>query len=338
MKIPRILITGASGCVGQYIAVWLLENSNAELLLWLRDPKKLKAISKDHKRIKLLIGDLREPKIFADELSKVTHVIHTATAWGDPQRAYQVNVTAVKELLNMLNPKIIEKIIYFSTASILDRFLKPLPQALRYGTEYIQTKAICLDQLETHPLKKKIIAVFPTLVFGGRVDSKSNYPTSYLTEGLMKACEWLWLARWIKLDSFFHFIHASDIAFVCGTLALRPHAQVTEEQPPHLKKIVLAQKSTNIDETIRTMCRWRDLRRTPSIPLKNWLIQILIKILPIQITDWDRFSIKQRNFIHSPITTPETLGGISQAPTLEDILQISGVPKASKSNKRGKLT
>ena len=39
----RILITGASGCVGQYISRWLLDNSDAELLLWLRDPAKLTA-------------------------------------------------------------------------------------------------------------------------------------------------------------------------------------------------------------------------------------------------------------------------------------------------------
>ena len=62
MNKARILITGASGCVGQYIAAWLLENSNAELLLWLRDPKKLKAVERTHPRVKLLIGDLREPE------------------------------------------------------------------------------------------------------------------------------------------------------------------------------------------------------------------------------------------------------------------------------------
>ncbi|MEC8732125.1 MAG: NAD(P)-dependent oxidoreductase, partial [Cyanobacteriota bacterium] len=32
----RILVTGASGCVGQYISRWLLDHSDAELLLWLR--------------------------------------------------------------------------------------------------------------------------------------------------------------------------------------------------------------------------------------------------------------------------------------------------------------
>ena len=117
----RILITGASGCVGQYVSRWLLDNSDAELLLLLRDPSKLTAFPADHPRIRLLVGDLRDTDRFVAELATVNRVIHTATAWGDPDRAEQVNVVAVKRLLQLLNPLVVEQIIYFSTASILDR-------------------------------------------------------------------------------------------------------------------------------------------------------------------------------------------------------------------------
>ena len=150
-----------------------MENSDAELLLWLRDPSKLTAIDNDHPRVRLLVGDLRETDRFANELTTVNRVIHTATAWGDPERAHQVNVVAVKRMLALLNPAFLEQIIYFSTASILDRSLQPLQEALAYGTEYIQTKAQCLQDLEQHPLAERIVAVFPTLVFGGRVDGTS---------------------------------------------------------------------------------------------------------------------------------------------------------------------
>ena len=112
----RILVTGASGCVGQYVSRWILDNTDAELLLWLRDPTKLTAVSADEPRIRLLVGDLRDTDRFAKELASVTRVIHTATAWGDPVRAEQVNVVAVKRLLALLNPDVVEQIIYFSTA------------------------------------------------------------------------------------------------------------------------------------------------------------------------------------------------------------------------------
>ena len=323
----RILITGASGCVGQYTTAWLLENSDAELLLWLRDPDKLTAVSADHPRIKLLVGDLREADRFASELASVQRVIHTATAWGDPERAQQVNVVAVKRMLSLLNPGLIEQMTYFSTASILDRHLQPLTEALAYGTEYIQTKAQCLKDLEEHPLAEKIVAVFPTLVFGGRVDGSSSFPTSYLTEGLAEASKWLWLARFLRADASFHFIHAADIAAICGHLATHPHQRNSEPGQGAVRRIVMGQNAISVNEAVASLCRWRGIRRTPGIPLWPWLIETLIRVLPIEVNAWDRFSIRQRHFIHQPVTQPERFGDKSHAADLEAVLQDSGLPR-----------
>jgi nucleoside-diphosphate-sugar epimerase len=323
----RILITGASGCVGQYTAAWLLEHSNAELLLWLRDPSKLTAVPHDHPRISLLVGDLRDGERFGSELSSVHRVIHTATAWGDPERAHQVNVVAVKTMLSLLDPNKLEQVVYFSTASILDRHLQPLPEALAYGTEYIQTKAQCLRDLEQHPLAEKIVAVFPTLVFGGRVDGTSSFPTSYLTEGLAEASKWLWLARWLRADASFHFIHAADIAAICGSLATKPHQRNSEPGQGPVRRIVMGQAAIGVNQAVATLCRWRGVGQTPGIPLWPWLIEGLIKILPIEVNAWDRFSIRQRHFIHNPVTQPEAFGVKSHGPNLETVLQDSGLPR-----------
>ena len=102
MKDALILVTGATGCVGQYTSNWLLENTQAKLLLWLRDPQKLSAINVNHPRIKILSGDIRNPEIFSEDICSATHVIHTATAWGDVERAHQVNVIAVKKILSLI--------------------------------------------------------------------------------------------------------------------------------------------------------------------------------------------------------------------------------------------
>ena len=322
-----ILITGASGCVGQYTTRWLLEHSDADLLLWLRDPAKLTAVPVDHPRVRLLVGDLRDSDRFAAELAGVTRVIHTATAWGDPERAQQVNVVAVKRMLALLDPARVEQITYFSTASILDRHLQPLQEALAYGTEYIQTKAQCLKDLETHPLAEKIVAVFPTLVFGGRVDGSSPFPTSYLTEGLVEASKWLWLARFLRADASFHFIHAQDIAAICGHLATTRHQHNREPGQGAVRRIVMGQKAISVNEAVATLCRWRGMGRTPGIPLWPWLIETLIRVLPIEVNAWDRFSIRQRHFIHDPVSAPERFGGVSHAADLEAVLQDSGLPR-----------
>jgi len=335
--LTRILVTGASGCVGQYVSRWLLEHSDAELLLWLRDPTKLTAVDPNHPRIKLLVGDLRDADPFASELGTVQRVIHTATAWGDPERAEQVNVLAVKRLLQLLNPAVLEQFIYFSTASILDRHLRPLPEALAYGTEYIQTKARCLGDLEEHPFATRIIAVFPTLVFGGRVDGTSPFPTSYLTAGLAEASKWLWLARWLRADASFHFIHAEDIARICGQFATRPHEPNHEPGQGAVRRVVMGQPAISVDETVAILCRWRGVARVPGIPLWPWLIETLIRVLPIGVNAWDRFSIRQRHFIHEPASTPERFGLSSHASDLDKVLRDSGMPQRGKPRSQRKL-
>lgn len=323
----RILITGASGCVGQAIAEQLLASSDAELLLWLRDPAKLTAVPRQHPRITLLVGDLRDQAPHAAEIASATRVIHTATAWGDPERAQQVNVVAVKELLSRLDPERLEQIIYFSTASILDRQLQLLPEAAAYGTEYIQTKALCLQQLESHPLAERIVAVFPTLVFGGSVGPGDSHPTSYLTAGLKEAVRWLWLAKWLRAEASFHFIHAADIALVCAHLALNPHQPNPEPNQGPLRRLVLGQPSVTVDDTVSRLCRWRRSWRPPlGLALNGWWIEALIRVLPIEVNAWDRFSIRQRHFVHEPVSPPERFDLVSHAPSLEAVFELAGLP------------
>jgi len=324
----RILITGASGCVGQHIADLLLRESDAQLLLWLRDPAKLTAVPADHPRITLLVGDLRDVDPHRAAIASTTRIIHTATAWGDPERARQVNVVAVKAMLAATDPAVLEQVVYFSTASILNRDLQLLPEAMAYGTEYIQTKAQCLQQLEQHPLAERIVAVFPTLVFGGRVDGGGAFPTSYLTAGLKEAARWLWLAKWLRADASFHYIHAADIARVCAHLATQPHQANPNPSGNPIRRLVLGQQRQSINRTVRSLCRWRRVWFPPiGLDLQGWLIELLIRVLRIEMLPWDRFSLRQRHFVHEPVTYPESFGLVSQAPSLEAVLEQAGVPR-----------
>ena len=323
----RILITGASGCVGQHIAAQLYRDTDAELLLLLRDPAKLTAVPANDPRITLLVADLRELTPHAGAIATATRVIHTATAWGDPERAMAVNVVAVKQLLAFTSPEWLEQVIYFSTASLLNRQLELLPEALSEGTEYIQTKALCLQQLEQHPLAERIVAVFPTLVFGGAVDGKGPFPTSYLTAGLGEACRWLWLAKWLRADASFHFIHAADIAQVCCHLATRPHQSNPEPGQGALRRLVLGQPAISVDATVSQLCRWRRSWRPPlGLNLQGALIEALIKLLRIEVNAWDRFSIRQRHFVHEPVSPPERFGLVSHAASLAAVFEQARLP------------
>jgi hypothetical protein len=218
-------------------------------------------------------------------------------------------------------------VIYFSTASILDRQLQLLPEAAEFGTEYIQTKALCLQQLEGHPLAAKIVAVFPTLVFGGQVGPGDRHPTSYLTAGLREATRWLWLAKWLRAEASFHFIHAADIALVCAHLATQPHQPNPEPNQGALRRLVLGQAPISVNDTVTQLCRWRRSWQPPfGIDLQGWLIEALIKLLRIEVNAWDRFSIRQRHFVHEPVSPPERFGLVSYAPTLPAVFETAGLP------------
>jgi nucleoside-diphosphate-sugar epimerase len=324
----RILITGASGCVGQHIAELLLRESNAELLLLLRDPTKLTAVPADHPRITLLVGDLRDLTTHAGAIASATRIVHTATAWGDPERAMAVNVLAVKQLLAFTSPEWLEQVLYFSTASVLDRQLRLLPEAASEGTEYIQTKALCLQQLEKHPLADRIVALFPTLVFGGRVDGSGPFPTSYLTAGLVEASRWRWLAKWLRVDASFHFIHAADIARVCLHLLSTPQGPNPEAGQGRVRRLVLGQPAVSVNRTVRQLVHWCGGWMPPAgVAITPWLVETLIRLLRLEVTAWDRFSIRQRHFVHEPVSPPERFGLASHAPTLEAVFAAAGLQR-----------
>ena len=287
-----------------------------------RDKNKLPMPIQINKRIKLLVCDIREANKFKKEISQVNFLVHTATAWGDPQRAYEVNIKAFEELIGMLNKKKLEKIIYFSTASILDEKTELMRESLTYGTEYIQTKYKCFKRLKESSLAEKTFAIFPTLVFGGTLNKKSRYPVSYLTGGLKEINKWLWLARFLKLDSKFHFIHANDIAQICGFL-INNHQKVEYKG---FRKFVLGQKFISIDDAINILLKKNKMNRYFSIPLTKKIIKILLRVLPIQTTPWDTFSIKKYDFNHYPITNPETFNLKSYAKSLKDILRLAKLP------------
>ena len=322
MAYKNLLITGSNGCVGQYLVDWFLKNTRFKLYLMVRDKNKLPMPIQVNKRIKLLVCDIREANKFKKEISQVNFLVHTATAWGDPQRAYEVNIKAFEELIGMLNKKKLEKIIYFSTASILDEKTELMRESLTYGTEYIQTKYKCFKRLKESSLAEKTFAIFPTLVFGGTLNKKSRYPVSYLTGGLKEINKWLWLARFLKLDSKFHFIHANDIAQICGFL-INNHQKIEYKG---FRKFVLGQKFISIDDAINILLKKNKMNRYFSIPLTKKIIKILLRVLPIQTTPWDTFSIKKYDFNHYPITNPETFNLKSHAKSLKDILRLAKLP------------
>jgi len=95
-----------------------------------------------------------------------------------------------------------------------------------------------------------------------------------------------------------------------------------------LRRLVLGQPAVTVDDTVSRLCRWRGMSRPPfGLQLSGWLIEALIKVLPIEVNAWDRFSIRQRHFVHEPISPPERFGLVSLAPSLELAFETAGLAR-----------
>jgi nucleoside-diphosphate-sugar epimerase len=319
MNRKRIFITGASGCIGHYIADALIRETDHELFLLLRDPGKLRFDYQMRPGIKILQGDMRSIAQYADLLKEMDTAILTATSWGGEQEAYEINVQRTEELIDLLDPTVCEQIIYFSTASILDQQNQPLAVAGQVqGQDYIRSKYLGFQKLQQSAMFGKMTVLFPTIVFGGN----ERFPKSPLTAGLGDVMRWVPLARFFKADASFHFIHGRDIAAVVQHFVDAP-PQVGEP-----RQFVLGNDRLTVDGLLRELCAYFNKRMYFQVSLTEAWVNFFIKVFRIQIGEWERFALHHRHFTHQNVVNPASFGREAFYPTLSSILQVCGiVPK-----------
>lgn len=300
----NVFITGISGCVGHYVFDALVDLPGLQLFLLVRDPAKLR-FDAERPNVTLVLGDARDLTPHADLLATMDAMIHIAAGWGE-QAAYQVNRDATFKLLDLADPARLRKLLLFSTASVLDRENRLLEPAGAHGTDYIKSKYQAVKDLPSHPLADRVITLFPTLVFGG----DAMHPSSHLNGGLPDALKWVSLARWLKLDASFHFVHGRDIAQVVRHVLLN---DVSE------RRLVLGSRETTLCEMLET------LSEHAGKPYRGWvdltpLLELVALAFQQRMNPWDRFCMRYRHFRYQ-VVSPESFGLVSAFPTLRDVLR-----------------
>ena len=316
----RILVTGASGCVGHYISETLIQNTDHELFLFVRNPAKLKLDTTVRPGIHVVTADMQNIEQQADLLATIETAVLTAAGWGG-QEAFDINYTKTHTLLDLLDPKVCQQVIYFSTESVLDRQNQLLPEAGKIGTDYIKSKHQCLTKIAAaaknpDDIAAKVTTVFPTLVLGGDGDK----PYSFLSADLPIIAKYTWLLQWFSADASFHFIHGKDIAEVVRHLIAHP-----EIADKFDRRIILGNKKVTADEIITEICGYFGKKSPFQIPLSMPLINFFIKVFKIQMAEWDRFCLDNRHFSHTKPVSPAMFGLPGYAPTITDILRTRGV-------------
>ncbi len=308
MNPKRIFITGASGCIGHYITQALIHHTEHELYLLVRNPDKLRVDLKYRPGIELLRGDMQHIDRYAPLLQTINVAVLTATAWGGGD-VFDVNVLKTMQLMQYLDPEFCSQVIYFSTASILDRQNQPLKEARQLGTDYIRTKYDCYSRLSRLAIASRITTLFPTLVFGGE---DTGIP-SHLTTGLPDVLKWMNLIRFLKAEGSFHFIHAADIAQIVLHLIEKP--------PIPAQPFVLGNQPVTVNQTIAEICAFLNKKIYFQIPLSDWLTDLIINWFKIKMSPWDRFCLKSRHFTYENAVSPASFGLTNYCHSITELLK-----------------
>lgn len=284
----NIFVTGLTGAVGSYLADHLVK-TNFEVYALISKPEKLAPEVKAAKNIHLVMGTLETISEHKDIIFNCESILHLATNWVDRNDDdNSVNRKQTLEMLSYVNPKIIEKIIIFSTASVLGRGNQLLPEANQYGTGYIKSKYDLYVTLKDHPLHNKIITLFPTMVLSG--DSKHQY--SHIGEGLKTARSFIKWARFISIEGSFHFIHADDIAKI--TLYLLTHEGTQTDY-------VLGNPATTLDALVDETAKYYGYKVFIKIPIFIDFILFIAKILGKKVEPYSKFCMEYKHFVYTVV-------------------------------------
>ena len=304
----RVFVTGATGCVGHYVLDELRKQPNVEIHLAARSKKRMKVNIDEYEDVFFHEHDLEHPEKNKDIIFTCHIIIHIATTWrNNREKATRMNRDKTIEMFELTDPKIFEKAIYFSTASILGKGNRPLEEAKEYGTGYVMSKAKAYEAIRKHPMSDKIITVFPTVVFGG----DKTHPYSHISEGIFPNKKKLKLMRFLDPEFSFHFLHSRDIAQIAVHLALN----TTEKNDYVIGHPVISAK-----ETFKTLAEYMGYKVYFQVLVSSRFVMFLCKIFRVKLDRWARFMINNPHFVYNTVS-PEDFGLKSQFPDLTSVIR-----------------
>lgn len=172
MKLTKVLITGAGGFLGSYIAKELARKGGYELYSFSRSTHP----ALNQLKVTQRYGDLanyQEVKLALEGMDAVIHTASMVAMWGRYVDFYRTNVTGTENILKAMKELGIKKLIYTSTPSVafehdsLCGVDESTPAPVNYLSYYAQTKAMAerLVLLANCP-EFSSVALRPHLIFG----------------------------------------------------------------------------------------------------------------------------------------------------------------------------
>lgn len=314
----RILITGATGCVGTYLLRGLLQKTGHEVVALIRHPSRLAKDLQGHPRLHILQADLRDIDRIGPSLAGIDAAFLVATSWGG-RDSMAVICGANLAMTDLLAKAGCQRVFYFATASVLDRAEALLDVARDQGTDYIRAKYTLVKGMEARASSLHVTGLFPTLVLGGDPAGQTA-PLSHLGRLLPQILRWIGLVRFVDAEARFHLIHAADITTVC--LHLLDHPDKTASGA---ERIVLGNPATTPDVLVHQACQHLGRKRRRIVTLGPRWAAAVIWAFRIQLSPWDAYCMNHPDQSYDQAINPANLGLPVAMPDLAAGLKLIGI-------------
>lgn len=187
-----ILITGATGFVGQTLTRVLTENHTSEVRVLVRSPRQGKEVLPP--AVRIFKGEVEDAAAVAQAMQGCDQVYHLAALAGvwakDLRSFYQVNVEGTRTVLEAALHAGVKKVVVTSTGGVMgpspcsgilvDETTNLNPPLLSiYDQTKKQAEQLALSFL---PRGLDVVIVNPTRIYGPGVDRESNSVTKLLNQ------------------------------------------------------------------------------------------------------------------------------------------------------------
>lgn len=178
----RVLVTGATGFVGQNLVKKLLEEGKHDVRVLIRNPIKANA-SLRNSPVEVLFGDLTDQKCVSAAMEGVDIVYHLAAAMGGAWEDYvEGTIRSTESIVKAAKAQKIKKLVYVSTIAVCGSNGKDTPITEESGytkkdlTHYIRSKIeaekIVLEAVKKDGLNATIVR--PGNIYGPGREGKMS--------------------------------------------------------------------------------------------------------------------------------------------------------------------
>jgi nucleoside-diphosphate-sugar epimerase len=303
----RVLVTGATGCVGSHVMRELHDHTSYDLVAVARAPERMPPWTRALTRVTTLASDLRSAAREVTVSAPFDRAILLAASWKEEPDASEVNVEATLSLVDALISHGCPHIAYVSTASLLDRQGVPLAAA-DAGTPYIRSKLVALRRIRSLQSDARITTVFPTIVAGDGDGAPASQAAIFLRAIAQRA----WVLRWLSAEGSFHAIHPADLARIIRQLVTRAPL----ETPAN---VLAGGAAIAVDDAIADILRLVRRRRLGKFALSRGLLDALLRVFRVQLSAWDRYCLAQRHFVYDDAVATLEASEPARYPTFGDV-------------------